>query len=163
MDAKTATEGSFLKSSGTTTFQIKEINDSYNATQGRVWLTCNLTGPSSGVNGNGILATITFNATARGNTILVFGETKLNDRFSGPIPHTALQGVDLVRVKEEKDVNNDGTVNLSDLIQVARRFGTQKGDPEYYLNFDMNHDDKINISDLIQVARRFGYKDWDNE
>jgi parallel beta-helix repeat protein len=54
------------------------------------------------------------------------------------------------------DVNNDGTVNLLDLILIAKAFGTFPGDPNYNSSADINRDGRINILDLILVATHLG-------
>ena len=50
------------------------------------------------------------------------------------------------------DVNNDGTVNILDLVSVAGQFG-QSGDD---LDGDVNDDGTVNILDLVTVAGHFG-------
>ena len=49
------------------------------------------------------------------------------------------------------DVNEDGIVNIQDLVLVASAFG-DSADP----NTDVNRDEKIDILDLVQVANHFG-------
>ena len=87
-----ATEGSFLKQGGSTAFFIVEFNNNYNATHGRIWLTCTLLGNVSGVNGTGTLTTITFQAVAGGYTTLNLADTVLGDSQANPITHTTNDG-----------------------------------------------------------------------
>jgi len=54
------------------------------------------------------------------------------------------------------DLNGDGVVNMSDVIDIAKRFGTVKGDPLYSEKYDINKDDAINMSDVIIIAKNFG-------
>ena len=53
----------------------------------------------------------------------------------------------------QADINNDGRVNIVDLVIVGRKFGQTAfpGDPE-----DVNGDGQVNIVDLVTVGRRFG-------
>ncbi len=51
------------------------------------------------------------------------------------------------------DVNNDGVVNIQDLVRVANKFGESGGTaiPE-----DVNNDGVVDIRDLVRVANHFG-------
>jgi hypothetical protein len=51
------------------------------------------------------------------------------------------------------DVNGDGSVNVLDLIIVAKALGTYPGDSKYNPNADINGDGVIDILDLILVAK----------
>jgi hypothetical protein len=70
-----------------------------------------LLGAGKSVAGSGTLATITFKATADGNTNLDLEETKLSNINSQPIPHTTIGG----RVR----VGQGGTVHDLTVINVA--------------------------------------------
>ena len=54
-----------------------------------------------------------------------------------------------------EDVNNDGVVNILDLVLVAHAFG-QPADRHSEQNPDVNRDGVINILDLVRVANRLG-------
>jgi len=82
-------EGPFL--GGSTYFDIINFTDNHNSTHGLAWVTCALLGPGPGVNGNGTLAVVTFNATHVGTSDLSLVDTWLSD--SEPIPHIALSGI----------------------------------------------------------------------
>jgi len=88
----TATEGPFLKQGGSTAFFTVELNNNYNTTHGRIWLTCVLLGSVPGVNGNGTLTTINFQAVGGGNTTLHLTDTVLGDSQANPITHTTNDG-----------------------------------------------------------------------
>lgn len=71
-------EGTFLSALGTTFFSVIDNTDTYNATHGRFWVTCTLTGDVSGGAGSGTLATITFTVDGPGGTTaLALVDTKL--------------------------------------------------------------------------------------
>ena len=57
--------------------------------------------------------------------------------------------------KEVASVNNDTTVNVIDLQQLAAAFGPST-DPDYLVNFDVTKDGSINVLDLSFVAARSG-------
>ena len=80
------TEGPFLKTGGGTFFG-KTITNNYNITHGSVQAYDTLLG-NTAVNGNGILATITFNALIVGDSTLHLSDTKLGDEKIPPQPIT---------------------------------------------------------------------------
>ena len=54
-----------------------------------------------------------------------------------------------------EDVNNDGIVNIQDLVLVANAFG-QPADRTAEQNPDVNRDGTINVLDLVRVSSSFG-------
>ena len=54
-----------------------------------------------------------------------------------------------------EDVNNDGTVDIRDLVLVATAFG-QPGNRNALQNPDVNRDGTVDVLDLVRVANRFG-------
>jgi internalin A len=55
------------------------------------------------------------------------------------------------------DTNNDGSVNIEDLIEVAKSFGATTQDKNLYNpEADLNNDGIVDILDLILVARNIG-------
>ncbi|MDP4180635.1 MAG: carbohydrate-binding protein [Bacillota bacterium] len=59
-------------------------------------------------------------------------------------------------VTTKGDINNDGVINLADVVLLASAFNTVKGDPKYAASFDLNDDGSINMSDVIIIAGNFG-------
>jgi hypothetical protein len=92
LNAASVTEGSFLRQGGSTAFLIVDFNNGYNATYGRVWLTCTLLGNISGVGGNGSLAAITFLTVHGGNATIHLADTVLGDSEANPVIHTTTDG-----------------------------------------------------------------------
>jgi|Deesub1362B_J571_1020462.scaffolds.fasta_scaffold01005_8 hypothetical protein len=88
----TVAEGPFLKQCGSTAFFVVDFNNHYNATHGRIWLTCTLLGNVSGASGSGTLATISFLAEGGGNTTINLAETVLGDSQANSISHTTNDG-----------------------------------------------------------------------
>jgi hypothetical protein len=54
------------------------------------------------------------------------------------------------------DVNGDFKVDITDVFQFAKAFGTTLGHPKWNPNCDLNNDEKINIEDIFHLARNFG-------
>lgn len=90
-----ATEGAFLKAGGVQTyFMVANFTDSYYTTQGRVSILCLRVDPDApGVDGNGVLATITFNSTSNdGPDGLHLADVRLSDPNATQIPCTIMDG-----------------------------------------------------------------------
>jgi hypothetical protein len=86
-------EGSFLKLGGSTGFYVPRFTDNYNETHGLVGMICTLNDfTNGGVNGSGVLASVTFKAKRAGNSSLILQDTKLRNRNIEPINHTITDG-----------------------------------------------------------------------
>jgi parallel beta-helix repeat protein len=69
------------------------------------------------------------------------------------------QGVDkypLMNPFKRGDVNHDGSVDILDLITVAKALGTHQGDKKYNPHADLNTDGNIDILDLVLVCLYLG-------
>lgn len=90
------TEGPFLKTEGVSTyFLLGEFTDDYNETQGRASVLCLRTGDPDlpGVDGEGVLATITFNSTSNGGPeVLHLADVKLTDPNATILPFIKVDG-----------------------------------------------------------------------
>ncbi|HOV25552.1 MAG TPA: dockerin type I domain-containing protein [Pseudobacteroides sp.] len=53
------------------------------------------------------------------------------------------------------DLNGDDTINMSDIIIMAKHFGGVKGDETYLPDADINSDSSINMSDVMILAKHF--------
>jgi hypothetical protein len=54
------------------------------------------------------------------------------------------------------DVTGDGVVDISDLVLVARSFGSKAGAANWNATADLNGDGVVDISDLVLVGSNFG-------
>ena len=54
------------------------------------------------------------------------------------------------------DFNNDGSVDFSDFLAFAEKFGLLRGEPRYDESFDLDSDGAIGFSDFLQFASEFG-------
>jgi parallel beta-helix repeat protein len=61
-----------------------------------------------------------------------------------------------VLVTKPGDVNGDSSVDVLDLIIVAKALGTYPGDPKYNPNADINGEGDIDVLDLLWVAKYLG-------
>jgi hypothetical protein len=86
--------GSFLNESGQTPFFYRvAFTDYYNSTYGVVWIDSTLTGNVTGVDGDGVLATIKFKAIAVGNSVpLCLTDVELSDPQANSIPYVSFDG-----------------------------------------------------------------------
>ena len=87
LDITSVSEGSFLKSGGSTYF-----NYGVNDTAGYVLVDCSLLGDISGVNGSGTLASIQFHVKSAGSCDLSLYDTSLIDHSEQTIAHTVTGG-----------------------------------------------------------------------
>ncbi|MDP4180679.1 MAG: glycosyl hydrolase family 8 [Bacillota bacterium] len=53
------------------------------------------------------------------------------------------------------DLNNDGVVNMADVILLAVVFNSVRGDSKYIAAYDLNNDGAINMADVIVIAGNF--------
>jgi hypothetical protein len=95
LNGTAVTEGPFLKAGGISTFfLVADFTDGYNATQGRVSVMCIRINPDApGVDGDGVLATITFNTTSSaGPESLHLADVNLSDPNATKIPYVKIDG-----------------------------------------------------------------------
>jgi len=64
----------------------------------------------------------------------------------GPIEVTVLTG----------DTNNDGKVDIKDLVLLIKAYGTIPGKLRWNPNADLNGDGKVDIKDLVLLIKRYG-------
>ena len=102
-------------------------------------------------NGDGTLATVTFEVIAVKASTLRLSTVVLSDSAGVGFRPRVENGEVVEPPQVVGDVNQDGVVNILDLVFVAGRFGqTDKN------NADLNGDGIVNIQDLVLVAGAFG-------
>ena len=102
-------------------------------------------------NGDGTLATLTFEVIAVKESTLTLSDVVLSDSAAaGSRPHIE-DGEVVEPLQLTGDVNGDGVVNIQDLVLVAGRLG-QTGQNDA----DANGDGVVNIQDLVLVAGALG-------
>lgn len=181
LDVVGVEEGDFLSSVGMTVIVKNDTIEDYKPGVGLIWFALVVLGDVN-ANGSGTLAKITFNATVVGESILDLhsinpykpDEVKLATCSGEHIPNVAVDGyVRIVRdvcppddnppdppsnPEPNPDINNDGIVNLKDVVVVAFAYGSSIGQPNYDAKADLNQDGEINILDLYIIAENFGRK-----
>ena len=80
---------------------------------------------------------------------------KAQNAFRADFTETVRFEVSDAPIYAESDVNQDGTVNIQDLVIVANAIGLP-GAADAELNADVNADGAIDILDLVQVANAIG-------
>lgn len=58
-------------------------------------------------------------------------------------------------VVDTGDLNNDGVINMADVIILAIAFNSVRGDISYNPSYDLTHDGAINMADVIIIASKF--------
>lgn len=53
------------------------------------------------------------------------------------------------------DIDEDGAINMADIVKVATKFNKIKGDELFNADFDLNKDNAINMIDIMIIAKHF--------
>lgn len=69
---------------------------------------------------------------------------------------TMVIGIQSVKAAVIYDLNNDGIVDMKDIVRVAVAFGLRLGDPQWDPSADLDANGQINIKDVCLIARHFG-------
>ena len=97
--------------------------------------------------GEGPLATLTFEVVSAQSATITLSEVVVSDR-KGVRLYPNIENTAVVeRPRRVADVNADGAVNIQDLVMVASNFGQTGQTPA-----DVNGDGVVNIVDLVKVA-----------
>jgi general secretion pathway protein D len=115
-------------------------------------------GVEQGPSGSGTLAVITFTAVFSGESPLNLSNVLLTNTHAGPIEaHSRGARVEVGGDCIFGDFDCDCDVDIADVMQVARRWGARRGDPEYDSRYDLDHDGDIDIIDVALVASAWGH------
>ena len=151
LEAIKVNEGDFLKQEGQTTFfQKGTIDNDVGKIRGISSTRLN----GEGVNGTGVLLSVTLSAKAGGESRLTLNNYQFGSSTGEVIPIQLLENA--IDVKEQQtvgDVNRDGQVSILDLILIARNFGKPVSRDS---RTDVNRDGVVSILDLILVAQHMG-------
>ncbi len=149
-------EGDFMKQNGGSTYFEKGTIDN---TTGKIEGLSSAILTDTGVNGTGVLLSVTFKAKTEVETQIALHNFQLLTISEEVIPAGPHEFIFAITPKEEPleplvgDVNGDGEVNIRDMILVSRSFGKDASDNP---QADVNQDGNINIQDLILVAQHLG-------
>ncbi|MGB9872617.1 MAG: VWA domain-containing protein [Anaerolineae bacterium] len=146
------TPGPFLGSTGRTVSPVGPVIDN---AAGIVRFGAFTFGAQPGVNGTGVLATITFQPRARGTSNLHLQNLQLADPNGNPLSATTEDGqVEVVSCFG--DFDGDGDVDIVDLQRAASHWNCRSGDACYDVQFDTEPDGDIDVFDLQRFAAAWG-------
>ncbi len=152
LKAVEVSEGDFLGKDGRTTYFLKSTIDN---TAGKITGLGAARISKGGVNGTGKLLSVTFTTQAIGETQVKLTNLQVGSSALVAIP---LNQPDFVITVVKTtfpawDVNQDGQVNMLDMMHVAQYLGE---DASVNPQSDVNSDGAIGILDLITVAQQIG-------
>ena len=157
-----ADEGDFLQSAGQT-FAVSPIiygEKPKDGGIGAIRMGVSQLG-GTGVNGDGVLAQVEFEVIKEAGVpiLLEFQNFSLFDAQANKKSPAKIIGSKIMPSKKLTpwDVNDDGQVDINDLVLVERHFG-EKIEAPVSPNPDVNGDGTVDISDLVLVGIHFGEK-----
>jgi len=121
------------------------INDIYDA----------IIAPGGSVSHAGTFVKITFKAKKEGASYINITNAAVGDVNAQPVAIKINNG-SVEIVTHPWDVNDDGVVDIFDLIIVGQHFGSHEGEESYMPEADVNKDGTIDILDLIIIGQHFG-------
>ena len=161
VQAVNVTEGPFLKSFGST-YPYWEINN----IEGYVQIYVTQLPPRTTTYGNGTLFTIQFKGIGEGECNITLEESELaawadESKWvvitSVMVPHTVLNGYAKITQPLFGDIDADGRVGLSDLVLLAKAYGSHSGEPNWNKYADLAEPwNLISLTDLVTLAVHYG-------
>jgi len=132
-----------------------------NNTEGYLWFAAVLLAPAPPRIGDGVLATIAFNATYSTTypqteqcDLHIYDDT-LADNIGQSIDHDTIDG-HYTFSPILGDINGDGIVDIFDITIVALAFGSTPSDLNWDARADLNGNGKVDILDAVMLAVNFG-------
>jgi hypothetical protein len=119
------------------------------------WLAATSMPPASSWSGNGTIVEITFQVEDTGWCYIDVYGTVLVDYYAQEISHDVRDGY-FCNIEFQGDVDGDGKVGLSDLVLLAKSYGSRPTDPNWDPRCDFDHDLTVGLSDLVILAKNYG-------
>jgi hypothetical protein len=122
------------------------------------WVSAACLLPAPTFNGTGVISRITFKAVNLGECNIYFTVVIcVNHNGTPPLWVTQRNGHVLVHVPY--DVNNDGKVDILDIVKIANVYGSTRGEPNWNPEADVAPPHEvIDILDLVTCASHYGEK-----
>jgi len=105
--------------------------------------------------GSGMLVRLEFVGFKMGSTEIDLFDTKMAPACACPIWHIAKDGYVTI-VPCAPDPNQDGIVDILDLVMISLSFGSDFNSPNWNPSADINKDGVIDILDLASLSKNFG-------
>jgi len=106
----------------------------------------------------GLLAPLTFTwntSNVPPGTYTIIANASIRDYTdTDPADNTFIDGE--VYVKIPGDVNGDKVVDVYDLSDLSKAYGSELGDPNWNQDCDFNRDNKVDASDLFDLSNNYG-------
>jgi hypothetical protein len=90
------------------------------------------------------------------NSTLHISDVSLVDNSNVALPFTTADGSFTNLKTLPGDMNEDGTVDISDAIMAANSFGATEGSQNWNPAADFDGNGEVDIFDLILIAQNFG-------
>ncbi len=152
------TLGDFLSSTGRT---VSPLSPQVDNTTGRVIFGGYSLGTQPGPSGTGVLATVTLSPQDAGQTDLILQNSQVVDISGSTMEVTNQNGHITVTECPRWDVDCDGDVDISDIMQVAGHWNCKQGDTCYNSKYDIDQDGDIDVADIMIVAGHWNCKRGD--